>query len=246
MKLIKIAQEEPFEKQFEESPLEKEMRYEEEMMHTDPTTGRHIHYIKQSDVEKVLDSFIVDTLSGSTLSRRFSLDFEKGSGDPRYLVAMRMVNHPYTRYNISHELRRGIMGALKDYNVGDVQDIVEMHFDEFRKVKTKRPKRNYNPDRPRKTRYPVTKMQEIRDLHGMIGLYDLTKAKDIAKEVVDRYGEFFNKEELDFLKSMALTNAYINIYPERVSVIKGNGKMWVIDDSTYEEMASKGIHPDFS
>jgi hypothetical protein len=37
----------------------------------------------------------------------------------------------------------------------------------------------------------------------------------------------------------------VNIYPQNVSVIRGNGKIWVVDDDTYNNLAQKGVHPEF-
>jgi hypothetical protein len=229
-----------------EDPQEAEDAYEEERMHEDPTTGKKIHYIRRQDVERVLDNFIVDTLTGATMSKRFSLEFGKKSGELRSLSGMRMVNHPYSRYNLDSELRKGILGAIKDYNVGDLQEILEINNAEsLKREPTKRSKRWYNPNRSRRTRYPVTRMQEIRDMHGMVGIYDLAKARKIATDITTNFGEYFSHRELDLLKSVALTNAYVNIYPHSVDVIRGNGKIWVVDDDTYNNLAQKGVHPEF-
>jgi hypothetical protein len=138
------------------------------------------------------------------------------------------------------------MGAIKERDISDLQSFFGSTNLSTRKRK-KIPRGtslNYNPNRSRRTRYPITRMQETRDKHGMVGVFDLSKARKISQELKADLGQHFNKEELELLKAIAITDAYINIYLNRVAVIRGNGKIWVVDDHTFNENYQNGIYPE--
>jgi len=69
--------------------------------------------------------------------------------------------------------------------------------------------------------------RETRDERGLILLYDLAAAKKAVEGIAFNEGQ--SDEERSAAREYALRRAYRSIYPNKIEMIKGRGRTWIVD-----------------
>jgi len=85
---------------------------------------------------------------------------------------------------------------------------------------------------------------EVRRDHGLILVYDLSFASRKERELRQSFQEQnpeveIDEEERKRIKEKALRSAYRSIYPDRVEMIKGRGRTWLVEGAQEPEIIDR-------
>jgi len=86
------------------------------------------------------------------------------------------------------------------------------------------------------------RMQEIREEYGMIGVYDLDRARESAQDVdrkiriMEQQGQIIDPETLRLYKDKLLNKCHRSIYPEKIEMIGGRGRVWLVENPINTEV----------